>query len=84
MAISPLLRTPGIKRLAVVSLLVLGVAAVLTTTQDKKDGGGPKNAVVADDTKIAVDAKPALTVATAGVAEAQVTEEVMTAVVASL
>jgi HlyD family secretion protein len=62
MAISPFLRTPGIRRLAVVSLLVLGVAAVLMTTQDKKDGGGAKNSVVADDTKIAVDAKPALTV----------------------
>jgi len=54
--------SPGIKRLALVSVLVLGVAAVWMITQDSKDGGERKRSVVADDAKITAGAKPALTV----------------------
>jgi len=54
--------SPGIKRLALVSVLVLGAAAVWTMIQDSKDEGGHKNSIVADAQKKTTGAKPALTV----------------------
>ena len=62
MTFSTRLRSPGIKRLALVSVLVLGVAAVWMTSQDKTDGGARKNPVVAHDARITAGGKPALTV----------------------
>jgi len=62
MAFSTPLLSPGIKRLALVSVLVLGVAAVWMMAQDTKDSGERKSSTVADDAKITAGAKPALTV----------------------
>jgi len=56
--------SPGIKRLALVSVLVLGAAAIWMLTQDAKDSGEHENSIVADDAKLTAGAKPSLTVMT--------------------
>ncbi|HWR76029.1 MAG TPA: efflux RND transporter periplasmic adaptor subunit [Thiobacillus sp.] len=48
--------------MALVSILVLGAAAIWTMTQDSKDGGERKNSIVADSPQMTGGAKPALTV----------------------
>jgi HlyD family secretion protein len=54
--------SPVIKRLALVSLLVLGVAVIWLMTQDSKDSGKHQNTISTGNTKSTAAAKPALTV----------------------
>ncbi|NTV87764.1 MAG: efflux RND transporter periplasmic adaptor subunit [Burkholderiaceae bacterium] len=54
--------SPGIKRLAVGTVLVLGLAAIWGVTRDSGDAGEGRSAVVADHAATAAGAKPALTV----------------------
>lgn len=54
--------SPGIKRLALASVLVIGAVVVWMMTQDSKDGGERKTSNGASDTRITASAKPALSV----------------------
>ena len=62
MTFSSLRFSPVVKRLALFSVLVLGVASIWVMTRDAGDGGARNNAIVADNATITVGAKPALTV----------------------
>jgi RND family efflux transporter MFP subunit len=55
--------SPGRKRLALVTVIVLGVAVVWTIAHNLKGGGASQAPIAADGAKKAVGAKPALTVA---------------------
>jgi RND family efflux transporter MFP subunit len=55
--------SPGRKRLALVTLIVLGVAVVWTIAHNLKGGGTSQAPIAADGTNKAAGAKPALTVA---------------------
>ena len=54
--------SPGTKRLALGTVLVLGLAAIWGVTRDSGDAGERRSAVVADHAATAAGAKPALTV----------------------
>lgn len=55
--------SPGRKRLALVTAIVLGVAVVWTIAHNLKDGGASQAPIAADGANKAAGAKPALTVA---------------------
>lgn len=62
MTLSTPLLSPGIKRLVLVSVLVLGAVVIWMMAQDSKDGGKRKNSIGANEPKITAAAKTALTV----------------------
>ncbi len=62
MTVSASRLSSGIKRLALVSVLVLGAAVVWVMARDSKDGAAPETTMAENDAASAAAAKPALSV----------------------